>query len=64
MTLTSSTCMSMKEKIMAIEVTQEGFDRLVDSIKFDYLSPERRAALHEVVMQLREDNTKYEVEVK
>lgn len=49
---------------MAIEVTQEGFDRLADSIKFEPLSPERKAALHEVVMQLREDNAKYEIEVK
>lgn len=64
MTLTSSTCMSMKEKIMAIEVTQEGFDRLVDSIKFDYLSPERRAKLHEIVMELKEANDNREFEVK
>lgn len=56
--------MSMKEKIMAIEVTQEGFDRLADSIKFEYLSPERKAALHEVVMQLKEANDKREFEVK
>lgn len=49
---------------MAIEVTQEGFDRLADSIKFDYLSPERRAKLHEIVMELKEANDKREFEVK
>ena len=52
--------MSIKEKIMAIGVTQEGFDRLVDSIKFEPLSPERKVALHEAVMQIKEANDKYE----
>lgn len=49
---------------MSIEVTQEGFDRLADSIKFEYLSPERRAKLHELVMELKEANDKQEFEVK
>ena len=49
---------------MAIEVTQEGFDRLADSIKFGYLSPERREKLHEIVMELKETNDKREFEVK
>ena len=49
---------------MAIEVTQEGFDRLADSIKFEYLSPERRENLHEIVMELKETNDKREFEVK
>ena len=39
---------------MEIEVTQEDFDRLAAGIKFDYLSPERRAKLHEIVMELKE----------
>lgn len=49
---------------MEIEVTQEDFDRLAASIKFDYLSPERRAKLHEIVMELKEANDKREFEVK
>ena len=49
---------------MAIEVTQEDFDRLAAGIKFDYLSPERRENLHEIVMELKETNDKREFEVK
>lgn len=51
-------------KYMKIEVTEEEFVRLEASIKFGYLSPERREELREIGKKMKEANDKWEIEVK